>query len=504
MKTKLCIIAVAAILLMPLEACKKPQTAPVDSGESSSDVESISSDVLESLGGDTIGTGGTGESSDSTDSSNLLTKSPDGKSPVTTKTNKTVPPKKLDSGSIDTPQEKKFLSLKGKKVKIATEIPYSTYSDEVKSFYAGMEKKYGVTFEFVTMSGSEQQTKIAQLVASGDAPDLCYVSYVLFLRYVYGNVIQSMEPYIDKTDPIWKVNSWTLSMYDFGGSLYALPYANSPGAYMVYYNKTLFEENNKKTPIQYYNEKKWNFDTFFECAKNMTLYREDGVTTKTFGCKVPVQMVFCLANGEPGVSVDKNGDLKVTLDSNAGMSGLKLLSDLYAGGYCGDGDFQQRKVAMAIDRPEYLIYNNDLYNSMEDEIGMAPMPKGTTGTYYCPMGNDGFAIPKNCKNPLGGMMVIYESYVDNQNQYYDTLANGATKERVEARRKIMSDEHMKIYKEYVSSAKPSFTNLESLAGWWDAGYKGDFWRSIEAGKSPASAIDSMKSVLNSAIKRTAG
>lgn len=144
---------------------------------------------------------------------------------------------------------------------------------------------------------------------------------------------------------------------------------------------------------------------------------------------------------------------------------------------------------MDIDRQEYLIGINNLYSTMEDEIGMVPIPQGDTDTRYCPMGADGYAIPKNCKNPLGGMMFMYESYMQNQSNEY---------------RGLFSGEHYNIYMDYIRNSVPSFTNIESLAGWWDAGYKGDFWRSIQAGKSPESAIDSMKSVLKTAIRRTAG
>jgi hypothetical protein len=75
---------------------------------------------------------------------------------------------------------------------------------------------------------------------------------------------------------------------------------------------------------------------------------------------------------------------------------------------------------------------------------------------------------------------------------------------VKQRRIIVSDEHQKIRQDYLKNATRIKTQMEGLAGWWD-GDRAKMWDQLVAQqKQPSEVIDSYKSLINAALKRTTG
>ena len=137
MKLRVFALVTAFLLLLTMTACgKDPVTSDSASSLEQND-SGISSDVM---GDNTTDAGDTNSDAIDPDASTttlggLLNTTAQNNGNSNKKTQKTtskttVKTQKLESGEIDTPQEKKFLSLKGKTVTVCTETPYDTFNDD--------------------------------------------------------------------------------------------------------------------------------------------------------------------------------------------------------------------------------------------------------------------------------------------------------------------------------------------------------------------------------------
>lgn len=491
MKTKRILSLVLALCVTAgLAACKKK---PADSASSDYDVvyeyydESDGGEVLKP--GNTASGGGSGTSGGS------------GKK-GSSKTESVEVEQVKDSYELTSPQEKKFTSLKGTTVTVTGEE--KTTNANTKVFRQIVEKKYGVKLKFVSVKGGVAgQNQIAQMVASGSGPDAFICDEVTYLRYIYANLAQPLDKYIDTSDPLWK----TVDLNDtkWGGKQYAITHKWGIPGYMIAYNKTIFKENNVKTPTELYKADKWNWETFLDTAKKMTLYQADGKTVKTYGVGTCHYGMFLFANGGPGIAEAGNMKIKATIDQKKEMEGLQLLYDLVKAKalYTGDSytGFGKRQIAMHIEQPWNAVGAYDYHKNMKDEIGIVPLPKANDGKYYFPKSTVSVMVAKNAKNPLGGVAYGYEYSKFDSTRFFDSTVENDVKER----RMTISDDDLKLYLDYSKKAVPVLSYMESLSGWWDGGYRDKFWGSIiTEGKAPAEAVDSMKSVLESTIKRTTG
>lgn len=496
------------LLMTLLTACGETPAGNSSAPVGSMDNSDVSTDA-----------GATTQSGDSTDTSSTgVTEDPNMLKPVGSTTSKTTTggktskttkkPGKADqyatpSMTISTAQEKKFSSLNGSVVKIIIHQQATKQPDNVKAFYGYIQKKYGVSLDYTVMGSQEQESKMGTMVAAGTAPDVIPIRQEVFLRYVYSNLLRPLDQYI-VSDPAWTGSS--LSYYKTNNKVYGIPRNNEMVDYMVWYNKTLFEEQNQPTPYDLYKQGKWTMDALVETAKNMTIYRADKKTVKTYGVGTWNYYVFLMANGGTGLTETSPGKFSITIDKAAEMGGLETLSELVNNNslYTGDSyaGFPLRNVAMHIERPGAAIGNYDYYNKMEDEIGMAPLPMADDGKYYNVQGMEGYAISRTAKNPLGAMMFCYEYW-----KFFDYRYKNATSDvDIADRRIMMSDEHYAIYKEYIAKAKPTIGFMEGMSNWWWAGgIRDTFWKAIiTEKKAPSAAVDSMKSILQDALKRTVG
>lgn len=505
----------AALMLLSLAACG--QDTPPASTDPSSDASAMSTQ-----GTDPTSTGvsdDTGSPSGGTDASDpssggSTTKGGGGilkpvnpskndtktKKPTTTTTftgSKETMPTNVED--LSTPQEKMFSKLKGTTITVVDDEV--TDNENTKLFRQIIQQKYGMKLEFISLKdGVAGQNQFAQMVAAGNPPDVYGVDEVTFLRYVCSNIAQPLEPYIAKNDPFWK--EVDLVDYYFNNKPYGVPITWGLKVYMCVYNKTLFKEQKQKTPHELYQEGNWNFKTFLETAKKMTLYAADGKTVKTYGVGTWNYALFMYANGGKGLS-EKDGKLSASIDQKAEMGGLQLLYDLVNANafYTGDSymGFGRRTVAMHLEQPLNAVGNYDYYNNMEDEIGIVPLPMANDGKYYAPKAGGAMVVPRNAKNPLGGVAYAYEMAVFDNNRFF----NSTLDYDLMWRRMSISDEDLALYMKYKEKAVPLMSYMESLSGWWDGGYRDKFWNAIvKDKKKPAEAVASMKSVLESCINRT--
>ena len=155
-------------------------------------------------------------------------------------------------------------SAKGQTLQFATWIDHTqTESARVISSFI---KKTGVKVELWSTAQTEYISKLSAAIASGKSPD------VLVTNSEFPTILKVAQPVttggIDPTDKYWDQN--ITKVMTVGGKCYGVNSANSPwyiGGGLVFYNKTVMEENGIKTPGEYYEEGNWNYKTMEACIK---------------------------------------------------------------------------------------------------------------------------------------------------------------------------------------------------------------------------------------------
>ena len=128
------------------------------------------------------------------------------------------------------------------------------------------EQKYGGTVNVIGVDWGEQQSTIISMVNSGEVCDLGQAHDQNFPIYGAKNIVQDVSQYVDLEDGFW-YDSCT-NAFSFGGIPYAMGAEATP--VVISYNKTLFEQNGVKTPMEYFEEGNWTWETFRDVALEMT------------------------------------------------------------------------------------------------------------------------------------------------------------------------------------------------------------------------------------------
>ncbi|HET7769074.1 MAG TPA: sugar ABC transporter substrate-binding protein [Chloroflexota bacterium] len=161
--------------------------------------------------------------------------------------------------------------------------------------------------------------------AVGDsAADVVWTSenYVtpLFAR----GVVQEVDQYVAK-DKSFKPGDYfesVLTAYKFRNKQAGWPV--NWGAYVLYYNKTLFERSGRKVP-----DDSWTWDTFLDAAKALSRPSTDAAVTGQYGFETRWhENVFAPWIWNAGGEIFSADGTKAMLDKNETIEGLQYLVDL--------------------------------------------------------------------------------------------------------------------------------------------------------------------------------
>lgn len=295
-----------------------------------------------------------------------------------------------------------------------TTVTYATwqYADTVDTDAAisAFKKKYGITVKTVTVPQKTYVQEITALINSGNAPDV-----IRDWEYwpSFTTIAQPLEnAKIDLTDSIWDKNA--LKMREVNGKHYSL--TSVGGLFngvtnLVYYNKKLLNSNGIRTPEDYKNIGKWNFDALYEIAKASAkigngyygLYADSfgGIISQSFGTDV-----FKYSNGKfsSGVSDSMLATVwqNITKWNKEGL--MAEDRSAFINGKCGiaiTGSYGLSKQGYWRD----MTYKDIGYIEMPELNGQKPS-SSSSSTF--------FGICKGAKNPVAaGIFLRYYLDVNN-------------------------------------------------------------------------------------------
>lgn len=297
---------------------------------------------------------------------------------------------------------------KGKTVQYAT----WQYADGIDTdgAIAKFKKKYGIKVQLVTVPQSTYVQEITSLINAGKAPDVIrdWEYWPSFL-----SIAQPLEnAKINLSDPIWDQNS--IKNREVNGKHYSLVSIgglfSAPGN-VVYYNKKLLNSNGIKTPEDYKNIGKWNFDAFYQIMKSVAAIGNGyyGAYIDNFGGRIANSFgtdIYKYSNGKfsSGLS-DPMLTTVWQMTTNWSKEGL-LANDR---SYFIDG-----KAGMAI-TDAYGLKKTGYWRDMSfKDIGYIEMPELNGNKPTAPTTITLWGICKGAKNPVaGGIFLRY--YLDINN-----------------------------------------------------------------------------------------
>lgn len=277
--------------------------------------------------------------------------------------------------------------------------------DPVWSVLPEFEKKYGGKVNVIATGWGEMKDNLIGMVNAGEVCDLAQANDQTFPLYPMKKLVQPLEAYFDVNNEMW--NPSITDAYSFGGNAYAIGTDAVP--LVIYYNKTLIENNGLKTPREYYEEGNWNWETFRELAINMTADTDgDAVVDQYgFGWWDGDYAAFLTTNGVTNLQYNTDGTIGTSYKNEAAIEAIQFIQDAYIkdkyidvsqGGDYFMGAFTGGKLAMTM---EYGFNGFAAYAS-NYEVDFVPMPTGPKGTADSSLGGlSGWSLPITAANPEG-------------------------------------------------------------------------------------------------------
>lgn len=275
------------------------------------------------------------------------------------------------------------------------------------------EKKYGGQVEVIGVGWGEMMNQTISMVNTGEVCDLVQAHDQNFPIYGAKKIVQDISQYVDLNDDFW-YDSVTKA-FTYGGTPYAIGADAAP--VVISYNKTLFEQYGIKTPMEYFEEGNWTWDTFREVALQMTGDTDGDGNNDIYGFgwwdSFYVQMLN--ANGTTHLNYGEDGTIGSNYLTDKATETFTFLQNAYVtdkfikypDGDSFMSDFKSGKLAMTC---EYGFAALTVYEC-DYEIAWAPLPIGPSGeTYDCGGSVTGFAIPETSENPEGAVAFARMAY----------------------------------------------------------------------------------------------
>ncbi|MBO5200646.1 MAG: hypothetical protein J6B93_05130 [Clostridia bacterium] len=368
-----------------------------------------------------------------------------------------------------------------------------------------MKQEYGVSLEFIRCVNTELEIKAAQLVLSGNSPDLITLRDRDYPNFVYKGIAQPWDDYIDFSHPLFEGIKDVNDKYRIDGKVYRYFNTWFNNGYTWYWVND-FIEAGLETPRQLYYKGEWTWSKLDEYAKALTVKDTTGTVSKYgVGYEEPMHLV----TGQTYIKDDGNGQYVNNLQNAA-------LADFF--NYAAEQGFstkvrptvescydlfKQGKVSMLVFE-QYYGSNHLLSERLAGDVEFAPAPKWDgADKYYTPGRGTGGWLAMGAKNPAeaAAFMATWrlcsgkvDPIVIEAQKVRDTALAGC------------DEEDFALIDEMNDPAKFEILPIidEGLGITWSSTEKQTFRKDVLWYNKPwATAIQEYSPLLNTAIKQTA-
>jgi ABC-type glycerol-3-phosphate transport system substrate-binding protein len=310
-------------------------------------------------------------------------------------------------------------------------MPKGAIYENVKKFYGGELVLTSLTVDtiFTTLSTS---------ILSGDAPDLV-AGHGGFPDVMINDLIEPVDGFADYSLDVMKHLKGAYDTYTFDNKHWMLPIDDIHTS-AVFYNKSIFEDNDLTTPRDLFKSGNWTWDKLKEYAKVLTLDKNKDGTPERWG----LGMVgwhrgrFVLTTGENVIKIT-GSDIQSNLSSPNIERAYNFLFDIVfkdkSTSPNGDMFFVHNgldtgEIAMVMSA-DFLALRPRFFPNLKlaDNLEFVPYPKDPKAAVYTAAGYaNGFYLPKGAVNKDGAKAFVYgaaatlnERYIPGQTMYQSQL-----------------------------------------------------------------------------------
>lgn len=333
-----------------------------------------------------------------------------------------------------------------------------------------------VTVQFVSASWADWMDKVLAAYNAGDPIDLIHDGVNNNPRFPLQGITQPVTPYINMDNPDLQKETMD-ACFKYNEEYYVAAAETNFG--IIFFNKKIFQDAGLATPLELYEQGKWNWDNFVKYAKLLT----DSATGQ-WGYSTEYPYLYYGSNMTSTLEIDEqSGKFVLNMDDPAFVQALELLQDgSYLSKWSGwEGSsmasFQLGKSAMLGSFTQYEPEINSLaaiFGWDPVDYGAVPLPAGPNNPDgYNMVHSAGFALGQGSDCPAHTGKLI------------DMLVTAYAQMR-EDERKDLPQEHKDLYAE-MSIKQFCVNTRDSAVG---GGY--ELAHAVAGGQSIAQAIEEYK------------
>lgn len=203
------------------------------------------------------------------------------------------------------------------------------YEKAVNAFNAQSEK---TEVKLIGVTGDDYTAQVMTQLSTKEAPDCFYAEEGSYGELNKSGNLADLSGYLDQADSVLKrdeIPQTILEAYSFGDTVTGVPVDCNPE--VLYFNRTLLESLNIKSPLDHVAEGTWNFETFQKTCEQLVAAGKIGFVWENWWG--PVQTML-LSAGDSLYTEDG----KANINTERVQAGMHYLNDnmtagnfLYAG-----------------------------------------------------------------------------------------------------------------------------------------------------------------------------
>jgi len=266
---------------------------------------------------------------------------------------------------------------------------------------------------------NQRYTRLTTLIATGEQLDTYGSTVQDCPNLPFKGLFLPVDEYVEETDYISEYLS--KEAYTYNGKVYGFAQKCRSVPIVLLYNKTMFENNGVKTPLEYYEEGNWNWNTFRDLAKEMTMDLDNDGKTDQYGYGSWLYQQFFASSGYKDYI---GSDNKLVFGESAFAETLQYIQDMtFKDKSVNGGDwktaFCDGKVAMGAERSYYV--QNLVATGCLDEVDFVPFPQNPNNKsdinymYWV----DGMSVLSNTKNIDAAAIFIKNYYTPAYHNWYE-------------------------------------------------------------------------------------
>lgn len=321
--------------------------------------------------------------------------------------------------------------------------------DVIKAF---MEKT-GITVEYIAgVYGDEYSTKLASMIATGDAPD------VMRIKEPSAGMFKSLQPIsttgFDFSGAAW--NKATADAYTVNGTCYAVNLTNTPFFLptLCFYNTKIMDEMGYEDPYELWKKGEWTWEKFNEICKDWVKQGTD-----YYGAEMLPFNAAALTTDSTFVKYD-GSQYSLNLTDETMLASWKYILEAQKAGITGgsrDTFDAGNQLTLFGFMDATAVQTSSSYFSKTRKRGnlaVVAAPKFAGKDYYVPMIEYlGFGVPKGAKNAKAVPYFL---------SYYLNFANYNT----EGTNFFFSEQAKEVYTELMTMPNRSFNLSDGTDTIW--------------------------------------